>query len=71
MAKSHRRADGAPKQVIGLQDAQHLHILCFTIPFSPENHQPFVHHFHAWSADPSSGKTFWNGGRFGVVTFKR
>lgn len=62
--------NGTPKPIVGQLDANHAHILRFTIPFSHDNNQPFVLHFHTWSEDLASGYTFWQGNRFGVVAFK-
>jgi len=62
--------NGTSKPVVGQLDSSHAHVLRFTVPFSNENNQLFVLHFHIWSEDLASGYTFWQGQRFGVVAFK-
>ncbi len=64
-------ANGTAKTIFGFIDRQRPHILRFSISFSNDNNQPFVLHFHTWSADLASGYTHWNGQRFGAFAFKR
>jgi len=53
--------------IFGIVDPTHNHIIHIAIPFSDQNTQSFVMHFHTWTENIASGYTFWGGKRFGAV----
>lgn len=46
------------------------HIASFNIPFSVDNNQLFVLHFHTWENNMASGYTYRDGNRFGAHMVK-
>lgn len=60
------RSDGQVIGVGGSVDAGHPHVLHLTIPFSPDNAQPFQLYAHTWEKSRFSGLTQWGGMDFGV-----
>ncbi|MER7582610.1 hypothetical protein [Kitasatospora sp. NPDC097691] len=63
---SYTTFDGRTLPVSGGPDGSLPHVLNITIPFSPDNIQPFQLLAHTWEKDVFSGLTQWGGLHFGV-----
>jgi hypothetical protein len=62
--------DGRILTVSGQLTNGRQHIASFNIPFSSDNNQPFVLHFHTWENNMASGYTYWGGAQFGAHAVK-
>jgi hypothetical protein len=56
--------------VTGILTPGALHRLHLTIPFAPDNQQPFDLAYHTWEDGVFSGTTQWGGRTFGVQAFR-